>query len=275
MYLNQYIIDGTINYDRNSCFEIPQTYPNFQEKMEEFKSHLTELVDNKECKTFYKFGDGDYYFLKKESVGSASVGKRALSKNYDEIKHEEFVNGVNENDYMTCEIYPENVGRFKQISDREIDYPAEYGYGLVANKWLMKTFSGRIGLIGAKEKMDVIQELLKRSEYQQYLGLPEFNDYINIPQKYACDNLDATEEMVAEQLKESTSDIFLVGIGHVKSGLLHRLKKYKNAIYLDVGSSIDALAGIIDYNRPYFGSWENYRVGGYDYTNLDLSLIHI
>ena len=270
MYLDQYRIDGTINYDMNPCFTIPHTYPNFQEKLEEFQTHLVDLVNNKECKTFYKFGDGDYFFLKKESVGSAGVGKRALSKSYDEIKHEEFVEGVDKNDYMTCEIYPENVGKLKQVSNKGIDYPAEYGYGLVANKWLTRTFAGRIGLIGAGEKLDLIKELLKRPDYKNYLGLDDFNDYIHIPQKFACDDIDATEKMVAEQLKNSTSDIFLVGIGHVKSALLHRLKEHKNAVYLDVGSSIDALAGIIDYNRPYFGGWKNYRVGGYDYEGLDL-----
>ena len=27
-----------------------------------------------------------------------------------------------------------------------------------------------------------------------------------------------------------------------------------------MGSSIDALAGIIDVNRPYFGDWTNYQI---------------
>ena len=29
-----------------------------------------------------------------------------------------------------------------------------------------------------------------------------------------------------------------MGMGHVKSGLIHRLKKYTNAVFLDVGASL-------------------------------------
>ena len=49
-------------------------------------------------------------------------------------------------------------------------------------------------------------------------------------------------------------------MGHVKSGLIHRLKKYTDAVFLDVGASIDALAGIIDVERPYAGDWVNYQI---------------
>ena len=51
-----------------------------------------------------------------------------------------------------------------------------------------------------------------------------------------------------------------MGMGHVKSGLIHRLKKYTDAVFLDVGASIDALAGIIDIDRPYAGDWINYQI---------------
>ena len=75
--------------------------------------------------------------------------------------------------------------------------------------------------------------------------------------------------MVGEQLKNSNSDIFLLGIGHVKSGLLTTLKKYKKAVYLDVGSGIDAIAGIIEIGRPYFGDWVNFQTRKYNYNVLD------
>ena len=57
------------------------------------------------------------------------------------------------------------------------------------------------------------------------------------------------DKIVSEQLKKSSSRIFLMGIGHVKSALIHRLPKYRNAIYLDIGSGIDALAGMIDIQK--------------------------
>jgi hypothetical protein len=260
MYLDQYKIEGTINNDQNPCFHDETVYPKFQEELEEFKHLLIELVYLNEPKTFYKFGDGDYYFLNKIPTGSATPGRRALSKSYDEINHDAFVKGAQECDYYTCEIYPENRVNFIDVIQRRIDYPAEFGYGLVANKWLLKTFAGQIGLIGAGAKLNIIKNLMEAPQYQEYLGLEKFEDYISLPQKFACDDLDATEEMVASQLMKSTSKIFLMGMGHVKSGLIHRLSKYRNAVFLDVGASIDALAGIIDVDRPYAGDWTNYQI---------------
>tara|TARA_R100001480_G_scaffold23403_2_gene33714 strand:+ start:55 stop:903 length:849 start_codon:yes stop_codon:yes gene_type:complete len=255
-----YKIEGTTNNDTEPCFGNPETYPQFQEELEQFKHHLVELVYLNEPKTFYKFGDGDYFFLRKDPVGSATPGRRALSKGYDQINHEAFVEGAQLCDYYTCEIYPTNRGRFAQVIDRKIDYPAEFGYGLVTNKWLLQTFSGMIGLIGADQKMNIIKNLMEAPQYQDYLGLEKFEDYISLPQKFACDDIDATEKMVADQLKNSSSKIFLMGMGHVKSGLIHRLNKHANAVFLDVGASIDALAGIIDVNRPYAGDWTNYQI---------------
>ena len=260
MYLDMYKIEGTINNDQNDCFHDETTYPKFQEELEEFKDLLKKLVDFNQSRTFYKFGDGDYHFLKKESVGSATPGRRALSKSYDEIDHDAFTKGAQECDYYTCEIYPENRVKFAGVINRAVDFPAEFGYGLVANKWLLKTFAGQIGLIGAGSKLNIIKNLMEAPQYQEYLGLEKFEDYISLPQKFACDDLEATEKMVASQLMKSTSKIFLMGMGHVKSGLIHRLSKYRNAVFLDVGASIDALAGIIDVDRPYAGDWTNYQI---------------
>ena len=260
MYLDQYKIEGTINNDQNPCFHDETTYPKFQEELEEFKHLLIELVYLNEPKTFYKFGDGDYYFLNKIPTGSATPGRRALSKSYDDINHDAFVKGAQECDYYTCEIYPENRVKFIDVIQRRIDFPAEYGYALIANKWLLKTFAGQIGLIGAGAKLNIIKNLMEAPQYQEYLGLEKFEDYISLPQKFACDDLEATEKMVASQLMKSTSKIFLMGMGHVKSGLIHRLSKYRNAVFLDVGASIDALAGIIDIDRPYMADWTNYQI---------------
>jgi len=263
VYLDLYKIEGTVNLDSNPCFTNPNTFPKFQEGLQIFKDHMISLVfedDSNMGFTFYKFGDGDYFFLKKQSFGSATPGQRALGIPYDEINHDEFVKGAQLNNFYTCEIYPENMSKFSEVITKEINYPAEYGYGLVANKWFFKKFSGKIGLIGADTKMNIIQNIIEAPQYQEYLGLEKFEDYISLPQKFACDDIDATEKMVGEQLEKSTSKIFLMGMGHVKSGLIHRLKKYTDAVFLDVGSSLDAIAGIIDVDRPYFGDWTNYQI---------------
>ena len=264
-----YNIENTINLDTNPCFNSEDTYPDFQEDLIKFKTHLKQLVHAGSSKTFYKFGDGDYYFLTKQSVGSATPGNRALSLSYEDINHQEFIEGAKLNDYYTCEIYPENRKMFDDVISKSIDYPAEYGYGLVSNKWFFKEFSGKIGLIGASEKLYLIEELMKYDEYKEYLGLDYFVDYIHYPQKYACDDIDLVEEFVGNQLKESQSDIFLLGIGHSKSGILHKLKKYKDAVFVDVGAGIDNIAGCINIRRPYAGDWTNYRIKDYDYSKID------
>jgi len=258
--LDLYKIDGAINLDPHPCFTTEGTYPNFQDDLERFKSLLVGFVSNGDSKTFYKFGDGDYFFLRADSVGSASPGRRALSKSYDQINHKDFVEGSKLCDFYTCEVYPENRSKFREVIPNQIDFPAEYGYALVANKWMLKIFAGKIGLIGADSKMNIIRNVLEAPQYQEYLGLEKFEDYISLPQKFACDDLEGTERMVGEQLQRSTSKIFLMGMGHVKSGLIHRLKKYTDAVFLDVGAAIDGLAGIIDIERPYFGDWTNYQI---------------
>ena len=269
MYQDLYKINNTSNLDQHICFHNENTYPNFQKDLKKFKLHITELVDNKTPATFYKFGDGDYRFLNKQSIGSASPGKRALSKSYNEIDHNQFIIGAQKCDYYTCEIYPENRNMFYEVINNEIDYPAEYGYGLVANKWLFENFKGRIGLLGASEKLNIIKELLQYKEYQDYLGLESFTDYIHFPQKYAADDIELVEQFVGDQLKNSTADIFLLGIGHAKSGVLHTFKKYKPAVYLDIGAGIDMLAGCINTKRPFAGDWKNFRLSNHDYSQID------
>lgn len=272
---NQYKINGTLNLDGHPCFGNPTIYPGFQRELEIFKSNIIRFVNEQRCITLYKFGDGDYFFLKKQAIGSALPGKRCMSKQYHEINHREFVDGVLKNDFIAVEIYPENRKMFYELfPQRAIDYPAEYGYGLVTNKWFLKKFNGKIGLIGAKEKLQLIEQLLQYKEYKEYLGIDKFNDYIYSPQRFACDDINSVEQIVGEQLINSNSDIFLLGIGHVKSALLHRLKKYKNAVYIDVGSGIDALAGCINVKRPYAGDWTNFRIRDYDYSKIDYLQYH-
>lgn len=37
----------------------------------------------------------------------------------------------------------------------------------------------------------------------------------------------------------------------IKSKVLHHLNKFKNTVFIDIGSGIDAIAGIIDKERSY------------------------
>ena len=269
--LKMYLIEGTINKDKHYSFRLKSSYPSFQSDFEKFKELIRNLLATQQSVSIYKFGDGDFFFLKGIEKGSAKPGKRAISHALSKIDLAKFNSGANLCNFYTCEIYPENRTKFKEVINRNIDFPAEYQYALIANKWLFKKLNYKIGIIGASEKLDLIEKLMQYPEYQKYLGIGKFFDYIRIPQKFACDNLEMRLIEIEQQLKNSKSELFLVGIGHLKSGVLHKMPSMKGAVFLDVGSGIDALAGIIDENRPYFGDWINYQIPKhFDYSKLDL-----
>ena len=247
-------------------------YPNFQEKLDSFKSEILESTNNLNNKTYYKFGDGDYYFLNKIPKGSAKPGKRALKISYSKLNHQPFIDGYIKNDKYASLITPPNISKFRSMLQREPDFPSEILYGLVSNKWLFENITKKIGIIGAKPKIRIIKKLMEHEEYKDYLKLDKFDDYISIEQNFACDNLESTKKKLYKQLEKSKSNIFLVGIGHVKSGILNEMKNIKPAVYLDVGIGIDALAGVVNLYRPFFGSWRNYKVSNHNYLyrNVDV-----
>tara|TARA_B100000902_G_scaffold59643_1_gene66744 strand:+ start:25196 stop:26053 length:858 start_codon:yes stop_codon:yes gene_type:complete len=247
-------------------------YPEFQIKLDIFKDTLISNIASRNFETYFKFGDGDYYFLNKIPTGSAKPGIRALKKPYSKLNHQPFVDGFKNNDKYTSLISKDNISKFNELIKRGPDYPSEIIYGLIANKWIFKNLTKKIGLIGAKPKIEIIKYLMEHDEYKNYLGLDSFNDYIYIEQNFACDNLGKTIKLLKSQLQYSSSELFLVGIGHVKSGVLHELKKIKPATYLDVGVGIDALAGVVNIYRPYFGNWVNFKLQNKKklYKNVDI-----
>lgn len=268
-----YIIPGTQHWVHSGQLLL-MNRPNdvaFHKKMLQFQQLLIELVDEKRSATFIHHGDGDYYFLNQQSVGSAAVGKRALSVPYEHIDIQRFKEGFLKNTYICLEEFePKNRKLYQQHITVPPHFPTEFLYGLVMNKWFLHMFRGRIGLIGAGPKLDLIEQLMRHQAYQHYLGIDKFIDYIRIPQQFACDNVDHTLNTISTQLKHAKADVFLVGIGHVKSAVLHELPNMKSGVYLDVGSGIDALAGVIDRERPYAYGWKNHRLRDFDYSRLDL-----
>ena len=235
-------------------------YPNFQEKLDFFKEDLINNLNNKIPTSYYKFGDGDYYFLNQLPQGSAKPGKRALSKPYSNIDMEPFKQGYLKNDSYSCLITSDNLNRFNEMFTRPLDVPSEIIYGLLANQWILRNVNHKIGIIGAKPKVKIIKKLMQYDRYKDYLQKERFNDYLFIDQNFACDDLSKTKKNLLKQVEKSDSELFLVGVGHVKSGLLHELKQVKPAVYLDVGVGVDALAGLVNIHRPYFGRWKNHKV---------------
>ncbi len=247
-------------------------YPDFQNKLEFFKEDLLSNLYNKVPTSYYKFGDGDYYFLNQIPKGSAKPGKRALKKSYSNIDMNPFIDGYRRNSMHACLITSDNTSKFNKMFNKPLDIPSEVIYGLLANKWLLNNINHKIGIIGARPKVKIIKKLMKYEEYKNYLEVDKFNDFITIDQNFACDNLEKTKKKLYRQVEKSDSELFLVGVGHVKSGLLHELTKIRPAVYLDIGIGVDALAGLVNIYRPYFGNWKNYQINNQNmmYKNVDL-----
>ena len=271
LYSNAYRIDGTKNLDGHYVFKNPIVSPFFVHRYEVFKKDLVELVQNGKSTTFYKFGDGDFHFLRAEKIGSASPGRRALSRELSKRDLLVFQSRAQLSDRYLCELYPDLRVKFRTVikNNKKIT-PAEFAYAAVASKWIFQEFGNQIGLIGSSPKLELIRKLLKYEEYRNYLGIDSFSDYVAIPQKFACDDLDLRLIELKAQLEHSQAKIFLLGVGHLKSGILSELPKIHSAVYLDVGTGIDAIAGVIDPKRPFFGDWINYFIPDDDlYKEID------
>jgi hypothetical protein len=259
---------GTRNLDES--FVASDT--NSSQAYENWKILIANKIISGQNFVALKFGDGDHYFLTKQEVGSAKPGKRALSVSYSEIDMRPFEAGMEQADLIACESVPTNLRNLELLrKGKGADFPAEFIYASVANRWLTKTFQGNLGIIGASEKIDLIESLLEHNSYRGYLGILGEVKLVRIPQKFACDNLGKTIELITGQLDIAGNRTYLMGIGHVKFGLVEALKNYENSQFLDIGSGIDALAGVIDVRRPYFADWTNFRFSNPDsYSKIDL-----
>ena len=179
--INNYYIEGASDINQTQNIEKIPSYPSFQSDLKNFQDLLLKLDFEKKGASFVHFGDGDYFFLEKMPIGSATPGKRALSIPYDFFDISPFKEGWSKADYHCVEYLESGMPKkLNELYPGQKTIATEFLYGLIMNKWFLKTFKGRIGLIGAGDKLDIITELMKRKEYQEYLGLDKFNDYIKI-----------------------------------------------------------------------------------------------
>ncbi len=252
-----YQIDKTKYLDPEKEYFNPDLYPKFQEDYLKFKEGLIKQSESKINETYYKFGDGDYLLFKNEKHGTTKPGVRDLKRTFKPLNIKEINDYAHTHDKYFCEII--NFNLMKEVLNKPLDFPAEYLYGSVANKWFFSAFK-KITLVGSKEKLELINELMKHQEYKEYLGIESFHDLIPIPQTGALTNSEKIYKKIKSKVEKSNPDIFLAGIGLAQNVLLHYLKKSAKAPILSIGSGIDAIAGVIDIYRPYYGSWTNYRI---------------
>lgn len=269
---NLYKIEGCINIHPEQLdgieYNDPNYYPEFQNKLEEFKKTITDKVEKKEGFVVMRVYDGEFLFL--EGKKSGNVGKRHCSKKLNKKFIQPFREGCYKIDIISVQLNKNMESYFRKVlPGLNISLPMDIIYGLFVNKWFLKTFNNKIALIGGEKKLNVIKELMKYEEYRNYINNDYFLDYITVPETHSCDNYLEWIEDVGEKIKNSKADIFLYGIGISKMAVSHKFKEYKNRIFIDIGCGLSALAGTCGIDRPYFGNWINYRLKNYNYNGMD------
>jgi hypothetical protein len=267
-----YFITGTTNKEPEQLHGIeyndPNFYPMFQDKIEWFKQTLIECNNTNKGVVFLRVYDGEFHFLNKRAVGNGP--RRHFTKPLTNNFVKKFKEGCYNVDYISVQL---NINMLNQYNilfpDRKMDFPMDIIYGLTANRWILDTFKNKIALIGGSEKMEVIKKLMKNEEYRSYIKNDYFLDYISVPERFSCDNTDELIKDIGQQISSSNAEVFLFGIGIAKMAIAYKFKEYKNAIFIDIGCGMSALAGTCGTDRPYFGSWINYRLQNYDYKNID------
>lgn len=270
--LELYNIEGTVDINQNrkdKNYQNPNVWPLYQEDFKKFKDYI---LNDKNPKVLLRVYDGEFWFLKKRKVGN--VGKRHVSRDLTD----EFIKPFYDNS-LKCDKFSSHLTvmpgggmhkLYKEAYDnKKIDYPMEFHYAIVLNKWIFKNFKNKIGLIGGEEKIKVIKELMKYEKYKNYLGIDYFTDYISVPEKLSCDNPKILEKNIQKKLSNAKGKIFLYGIGISKLYLAYKFKEFHPAIYIDAGGSLSALSGFITKNRPYAAHWKNFRIKNYNYSKID------
>ena len=270
--LKLYDLEGTKDINNNrkdKSYQNPKTWSTYQE---DFKIFKNDLINNDKSRVLLRVYDGEFWFLLKRKVGN--IGKRHVKKELTD----EFIKPFYENS-LKCDKFVSHLTvmqggsmykLYKDVyKDKKIDYPMEFHYAIVLNKWIFKNFKNQIGLIGGCEKIKVIKELMKYKEYKNYLGIDYFTDYVQVPERFSCDNPINLENSIKEQLTNSKAKIFLFGMGISKMAVAYKFKDFYPAIYIDIGGSFSALSGFITKNRPYAANWTNYRIKNYDYSKID------
>lgn len=273
----KYRIDNCKTYNFRDLVELKNPFTlskPLQEYYEELKKIIKENLKEKRKFSIIRLGDGEAYFLQGKYHGN--IKKRHLTdKTTNDLDLEEWKKYYFKNDLKTYDINWSLRKLWQPIEGKKIKnnfFPLNTTYALIATRDLFKiTENYKVGIIGPESKIKIIKSLIKNGQYQQYLGIKHFSAYINVPQTGACNDVNYLFKNIVNQIKNSTKcDIYLVGIGIAKLNLLSRLRDELNIFLLDIGTGVDALAGIIPKDKPFFGDWVNYKIKNYDYDKINL-----
>ncbi len=240
-----------------------------KEYYEDMWSLIASKVSEKKGYTILRVGDGEANFLNGVIKGNTANRHFTNERKPTLAYINRFKEGLLRCDSIHIEMYTTVTKAFKRIYGKDVfsPIPLECIYALVASRKLFKN-NYRIGIIGSDKKIPIIKELLNHEEYRSYLGRESFEHFITIPEKGSSNNVDELLTNITLQL-DPTIDIYLVGIGIAKMAILADLKKNSNAVFLDIGCGISALAGLVSNDRPYFADWTNFRLKNFNYSEID------
>ena len=258
-----------IKYSRGQLVEVPLPLSHyFDQLFEVLKTHVQE----RRSLSVIRGGDGDGYFLQRRAIGNIPTRQYTKGDDMRGVDIRLFREGFLKCDLKLVEMFLPNQRLFQEVYGRNVfsDIPVECVYALIASRRLLKT-PWSIGIIGNDHLLPVIQRLLVHPEYRGYIGRSAFQDYIPVPQRGAANEPLALAESIRARLRGDVQ-LYLVGMGSAKMAVLHRLAQDSNAVFLDVGVCIQALAGVVNVKRAYFADWVNFRLKDYDYGKVDTML---
>lgn len=231
---------------------------------------IGKLLHENKSFTLVRLGDSEMMFLDGKMIGNI-VKRSFLSDDVSKFDLDFYKTKTIENDFVCIhdKVFMKNLMPDINISNESKEISFETMYQFVATKLLFYILKGyKVGIIGADKKLAVIKELMMYEEYQNYLGVDSFIEYIGIPQKGASNDYKKTMKMIEDQMT-GEADIYLVGMSVVKLVVLPELKNKYNKTFIDIGVGVDAIAGIIPNTKSYFANWVNYRLINYNYSDIN------
>ncbi len=274
----KYRLPGCSTYNHRHLVELKlpnQIRGSLIEHLERLERKIKKAICDSHPISIIRVSDGEGYFLKEQTFGN--IGKRHfLSQNTAKIDYPKWKERLEENDEICFDLVWSLRRIYKDIlSNQKKNLRWEYCpfdviYAEIATRrFFSLTKNHKVGLIGAGAKLELIQNLLKYPEYRRYIGIEDFTQYIHVPQRGACDEAEGVYRNIIDQIGDNPCDIYLVGMGIAKLYIQSQLKKELQVSFLDIGCGLDALAGIIPNDKPFFGDWINYRIEGYNYKDID------
>ena len=143
-------------------------------------------------------------------------------------------------------------------------------YALISSRLIFRMFVSDILIVGQQEKVAAINILSGYKQYRDYLGIESFCGYVGVPKIGAADNESLIISNIKAECKQKNPKVILLGIGSSKLYVLPRIQEFSNAIVIDIGAGIDALAGVVSQGRPYFSDWVNYKSNKIDYDSMNM-----